>query len=359
MDTLANYRKMNIFFFGNEEEKKAFYLECICPFMEAHRKGQYYATREWNGGPNTEVVYAGEEIEGKVLRREIRRYCREKGLTWTAEQIQQNLKSYKKNQKTLLQMERKDRIPIRARNHLKVIQGAPDAEYYHRVYNSSEHVKLHFESKFLLQPLIEEALRTVQDKREMLLLAMKLFRMTMMLFEQGEKYASMVYFSNIEGFFGIAREYGKEPAFRQYFEGEYRRLALDQFNEARMPGNLEERFREAWEWIYKASAALAEEGKFSEEGYWQLKDQEAQMQSNIRNLDSPFHRAFRQDRHLHEIVSGKIHLTFRSVTNILYNLMPALNISFLEKNLCCYAVVRYIMDKYNTTWQEIMAERVI
>ena len=91
MDKLAGFRKMNVFFFGNEEEKRAFYLECICPFMEANRKGQYYATRDWNGGPNTEIVYAGEPIDVKALRREIRRYCREKNLSWTPEQIQQNL----------------------------------------------------------------------------------------------------------------------------------------------------------------------------------------------------------------------------------------------------------------------------
>ena len=29
MDTLTGYRKMNVFFFGNEEEKRAFYLNCI------------------------------------------------------------------------------------------------------------------------------------------------------------------------------------------------------------------------------------------------------------------------------------------------------------------------------------------
>ena len=87
--------------------------------------------------------------------------------------------------------------------------------------------------------------------------------------------------------------------------------------------------------------------------------QEAQMQRNIRGIDSPFHQAFLKDKHLHEIVSGKVHLTFRSVTNILYNLMPALNITFLEKHFCSYAIVRYIMEKYHTSWQEIMAERVI
>ena len=79
MDKLAGFRKMNVFFFGNEDEKRAFYLECICPFMDTIRKGQYYATRDWNGGPNTEVVYAGEPIDVKALRHEIRRYCLDAG----------------------------------------------------------------------------------------------------------------------------------------------------------------------------------------------------------------------------------------------------------------------------------------
>lgn len=359
MDTLTGYRKMNVFFFGNEEEKRAFYLECICPFMGKNRKGQYYATRDWNGGPNTEVVYAGEPIDVKALRCEIRRYCREKNLSWTPEQIQQNLASYKRNQKNLLKMEKKDKVPIRARNHLKIKDAPPDEDYYRRVYNSSGHVKLHFESKFLMQPLIEEALRTVSDKKDMLTLGMKLFQMTMKLFDQGEQYASMLYFSNTEGFFGIARQYGKEEVFRQYFESEYVKYDMARFDETHVNEKLENRFAQAWRQIYEKCLALVEAGGLAEEGYWRLNDQETQMRLNIRDIDSPFHQALLQDKHLHEIATGKVHLTFRSVTNILYNLMPALNITFLEKHFCSYAIVRYIKEKYNTSWQEIMAKRVI
>ena len=131
------------------------------------------------------------------------------------------------------------------------------------------------------------------------------------------------------------------------------------FDEIHASEELEERFAQAWKQIYRKCTELVDAGGLAEDGYWQLKDQEAQMQRNIRGIDSPFHQAFLKDKHLHEIVSGKVHLTFRSVTNILYNLMPALNITFLEKHFCSYAIVRYIMEKYHTSWQEIMAERVI
>lgn len=359
MEDLARFRKLNIFFFGNEEEKKEFYLDCVCKFMENERRGQYYATREWNGGPNVEVVYEGQEIDKVRFKKIIADYCREKELSWTKEEIEKNLESYRKNQSNLLQMEKKNKIEIYAENHLKIVESFLDMDYYQRLYNSSEHVILHFESKFLLQPLVEASLKKIKDKKMMHLLVMKLFQITMKLYEQGEKYASMVYFSNIEGVFGVAKQYGKAEAFRTYFEKEYQKYDMEHFEELELPDNLVERFEEAWRRIYENCAALVDNKQLVENGFYRLEDQENQMQSNIRDIESEFHQAFRKDEHLHDIVTGKVHLTFRSVTNILYNIMPALNISFLEKNFCCYAIVNYIMAKYHTSWQAIMAERVI
>lgn len=359
MEDLTRFHKLNAFFFGDEQEKSDFYLKCICPFMEKTRQGAYFATREWNGGPNVEIVYAGEEIDPRKLSRAVREYCRVNELTWTPEQIQCNLWQYKKNQKNLLKMEKKIKTPILARNNLRVIGSALDMDYYKKIYNSSEQLRLHFESKFILQPLIIQALENLKDKKSMCLLVMKLFQMTMNLFEKGEKFGSMMFFSNIEGVMAIAREYGKEEAFRRYFATEYKKYDMAHFDDVKLPGDLEEGFGKAWKQIYDMCEEMVVEGNLSEDGFYKLADQEMQMKLNIRDIDSAFHRAFRNDEHLHEIVSGKVHLTFRSVTNILYNIMPALNISFLEKNFCCYAIVHYIMEKYDTSWQEIMAERVI
>lgn len=359
MEDLAHFHKLNAFFFGDEKEKSDFYLKCICPFMEKIRHGAYFATREWNGGPNVEIVYAGEEINPRMLARAVKEYCKSNELTWTPEQIQRNLLQYKRNQKNLLKMEKKIKIPILARNNLRVIESALDMGYYKKIYNSSDQLKLHFESKFILQPLIIQALENLNDKKDMCLLVMKLFQMTMNLFEEGEKFGSMIFFSNIEGVMAIAKDYGKEEAFRQYFTREYKKYDMAHFDEIKFPGDLEEGFRKAWRQIYDMCEKMVEEGKLFEDGFYRLEDQEKQMKLNIRDIDSAFHREFRNDEHLHEIVSGKIHLTFRSVTNILYNIMPALNISFLEKNFCCYAIVHYIMEKYDTSWQEIMSERVI
>ena len=95
----------------------------------------------------------------------------------------------------------------------------------------------------------------------------------------------------------------------------------------------------------------------SEEGYYNLSEQEKQMIYNVSNINSEFHTAFINDEKLHDIVTGDIHLTFRSIVNILYNILPILNITFVEKNFCCYSIVRYVMAKYNTSWKEIFEER--
>jgi hypothetical protein len=359
MIDLKCYRKTNVYFYGNEAEKRAFYIACVCPFFAEHKKGRYFAIREWNGGPNVEVVYYGEKINKKALRDAIVEYCKINNLVWSADQIEANLYSYKKNQANLLKMENKNKVEILDRNHLSVCDGQIDIQYYKRTYNSSDHVKLHFESRFLLQPLLEEALVKIHNKQDMNLLVMKLYCMTMRLFEHGEKFASLMYVSNITGVFALAKQYGKEDAFRSYFESEYEKYPMEKFDQVDLDGLLLERFSVAWTQIYNDCIALVDEDLLSEEGYYRLEDQVQQARANMQGLESEFHQMLVRDEHLIEMVSGKIHLVFRSIANILYNVLPSLNLSFLDKHFCCYAVVRYIMEKYDTDWKQIMNERVI
>ena len=359
MIDLKCFRKTNVYFYGNEAEKRAFYIACVCPFFEKHKKGRFFAIREWNGGPNVEVVYYGEKIDKKALRDAIAEYCKKNDLSWSTEQIEENLRSYKKNQENLLKIEKKNKVDILAKNHLRVCDRQIDIQYYKRVYNSSDHVKLHFESRCLLQPLLEEALVKIHSKQDMNLLVMKLYCMTMRLFEHGEKFASLMFVSNIAGVFALAKQYGKEDAFRNYFESEYKKYPMGEFEQVELDGSLLDRFSVAWTHIYNDCIALVDEDLLSEKGYYRLEDQVQQARANMHGLESEFHQTLIRDEHLNEMVSSRTHLVFRSIVNILYNLMPSLNLSFLDKQFCCYAVVRYIMEKYDTDWKHIMEERVI
>lgn len=358
MVDLKCFKKMNIYFFGSEAEKRDFYLYCICPFFEQHKKGRYFAAREWNGGPNVEVIYDGEKVSKRKLRSVIDAYCKKNNLSWSTKQIRNNLSSYRKNQANLLKMERKRKVRIFQWNHLKIRIRKLDMVYYRRTYNSSDHIKLHFESRFLLQPLMVEALMNITNKQDMNLLIMRQYLSTMRLFEHGEKFASMMYFSNIMGVFGVAKVYGKENAFRTYFKKEYSKYDISELEIKHAEGSLEQRFDVAWARIYQKCVELVDGNKLTERGYFDLRDQEARATSNMIGLESDFHQALLKDERLHDIISSKTHLVFRSIANILYNIMPSLNVTFLDKHFCCYAVVNYIMEKYNTDWKEIMAQRV-
>ncbi len=359
MKDLKNYRRLKVFFFGDEEQKKQFYIDCICPFMEKEKKGCYYAVRDWNGGPNVEVVYKGKPIDRKKVKRWVASYVRQNNIKFTTEEIEKNLSSYIKNQSNILVMERKDEIKIDASNHLCVSDCYVPVNYYKRVYNSSEHVCVHFESRFILQPIIEETLRSVTDKDSLRKIVMKLFQITMQMFDYGEKYGSMMYFSNINGVFAIAGRYGKEDAFRKYFEAEYKKMDLSDFDNFEIGKSLIEKYRNAWGKIHCMCVKLVKEKKLSEEGYFTLEDQEQLMISNTKGVDSEFHKAMMADEKLHEVVSNDLHLIFRSISNILYSVLPALNITFMEKQFCCYAIISFIMEKYDTTWQQIAKERKI
>jgi len=357
MIDLRKYRKMNIYFYGNEEEKQAFFRECVCPFFRRKMVNRYFATRDWNGGPNVEIIYAGDKVEKKLIKKAITEYCQNNNLSWTEKQLEENIANYKKNQEKLAYMEKKEKKEISRENHLKITDRMLEMPYYRRIYNSSRHVQVHFESRFLLQPLIEDTLVSLPDKKMQLLLVMKLFQITMQLFEQGEQYASLMYVSNIQGVLGIAKQYQKQTAFIQYFEEQYGRFELEQMDQL-LPKDLVAGYTRAWQDIYQKCIELVSQG-LEERGYYKLVDQEKQLKKNISTVESDFHQAMLRDKNLHNLITSSVHLTFRSIVNILYSCMPAMNITFMEKQLCCYVIVRYTLEKYKTNWEQLMKERVI
>ena len=144
-----------------------------------------------------------------------------------------------------------------------------------------------------------------------------------------------MFVSNIAGVFALAKQYGKEDAFRNYFESEYKKYPMGEFEQVELDGSLLDRFSVAWTQIYNDCIALVDEDLLSEKGYYRLEDQVQQARANMHGLESEFHQTLIRDEHLNEMVSSRTHLVFRSIVNILYNLMPSLNLSFLDKQLCC------------------------
>ena len=71
------------------------------------------------------------------------------------------------------------------------------------------------------------------------------------------------------------------------------------------------------------------------------------MKSNVSGIGSEFHEVLISEESIDRMITSETHLVFRSITNLLYNILPTLNINFLEKNFCCYAITEFIAK--NTT----------
>ncbi len=359
MKGLAEYRKTNVFFFGNEKEKKEFYVECILPYLQKNRSADYFTIRDWNGGPNIEIVYRGEKIRKGDLNRWIQNYIQKKKLSWSEEQIKKNLEPYVKNQGNLLKMERKTGSEVICDNHLKIRDRQLDMAYYRKVYNSSEHLRVHFESRFLLQPLLEKTMKESQNEESLNMVVVKMMQIVLQLFEHGEKYASMVFFSHLNGMYGLAKSYQKEEAFKEYFAKEYAKYDFSKLETGFGQDALIAGYQEAWKQIYRWCEEMVDQNKLSEKGFYKLSNQEKQLKNNIKDLQSDFHQRMYNDEDLHKMVSGRTHLIFRSLVNILYNVLPTLQIGFLQKNFCIYSILEHIKSKYDTDWNQIMDERKI
>ena len=181
----------------------------------------------------------------------------------------------------------------------------------------------------------------------------------MNLFQYGEKYASVMYYSNIAGVFAIAKQYNAESYLRENYKKLYNRLNIDRLDTLSVDEELLSGYRKAWTAIYELSLKLYQKGGFSEEGYLSVEEQGNRMKSNVSGIGSEFHELLISEESIDRMITSETHLVFRSITNLLYNILPTLNINFLEKNFCCYAITEFIAKKYNTSWKEIFKERII
>ncbi|SHH58532.1 hypothetical protein SAMN02745135_01282 [Caloranaerobacter azorensis DSM 13643] len=362
--SLKDIKIFKIYHFGNEQQKRRFIFECIIPFARENIYSNYFILREWNGGPNVQIVFANRNIDiyylEKYLQKRVYEYNLEKFGEFSQDVIKENIQKYLRNAKIISQMERKTEEKIDLNNHLKVKVLDLDMDYYKRLYNSSAHLLLHIRSKFKLQPILEEILKRFKNKEnDKILFVLKNYHILLKLFEHGEKYASIVYYSHIAGMFAIAEQYGVREKFEEYYDSFYKALQVERLESLYADDPLLLECFNVWKDIYDETVVLFEQNRFAEEGYLSLEEQINMLKKNVSEINSEFHDVFVSNESVDDLVSSKEHMVLRSLVNILYSILPTINISFIYKHFCCYAMSRYIFEKYNTDWKTIFCERGI
>lgn len=356
---MNEYLEVKAHFFGNEVQKKHVYIDFILPYFKKIL-GRYYAERDWLGGPHYKIILLKEEIDIlETFEVAFRDYCLKKYGQLSEGEIEQNLKPYLKYNEVIPGMERRTPKPIVRDHHLTVTVAPFDQEYLKNTFNSTAHFKVHTQGLFKLQTLVDSHLEFMQslEKRTQLQYLTRMFYDVLSLSRFSRKYSMLVYLSNIEGVFAISNQFEKSTSLREKFEKVYQEIEAERsFHDVRYPVVIGDKWLSVVNEIAENIKQNLDKLSESEQGFFSLEDQKQRLIANIESIDSPFHQSLVQGE-LDQLLNHEEHKLFKHLINLVYKASHLLGFSFMEKNIACYAVVKYILDQNGSSWEEILMER--
>lgn len=356
---MNHYLEVKAFFFGNELQKQKVYEDFILPYF-TNVLGKYYAERDWLGGPHYKIILMQEDLEIlENFEASFRNYCLSNFGMLTESQINQNINPYVKYNEVIPGMERRTPKPIDMNHHLTVTVSPYDQEYLKTTFNSMTHFKVHTQGLFKLQTILHTHLTFMRslDRKTQLQYLARMFYDVLSLSRFPRKYSVLVYLSNIEGVFAIADQYEKNVSLRDKFEKIYQEIEAEK---SFADGDYQSLIGEKWFSVITQISENIKENleklSESEEGFFSLEEQKQRLISNVGTIDSPFHQSIVHGD-LDQLLNHEEHKLFKHLINLVYKASHLLGFSFMEKNIACYAVTKYILDKNGSSWAEILMER--
>ncbi|KQU63083.1 hypothetical protein ASG66_01325 [Bacillus sp. Leaf406] len=357
MKSLNDLTEIRLFFFGSEEQKAKVYVDWVIPyFMEIGVP--FHAERDWFGGPNYRIVLEGD-VNLEDVKSHFRSHCmREHGEIDEGE-ILRNLAAYQKNTAVVAGMERREHRDVSHLNHLEVEAGTIPESYVKKRFHSFLHLKVHTEALFKMQSFINHHLSQWRgmDQTAKISHTARFFRDVLPYSRFEEKYAVLVYVSNIEGVLAIAESMKKKQAYINTYERVYDVLNPRELFAGK---DYEEAFGMDWRVTIGSIDSLITtnlEGLAGEEeGYYSHREQRELLYQNIREIGSGFHDEL-MARNIEGLLDHEEHARFKYLINVVYKFIHMIGVSFNEKNVACYIVSRFILEENGTTWDEILKER--
>jgi hypothetical protein len=359
MNKLEDVFELRLYFFGTEQQKKAVFFDFIIPFFDK-MEIPYYAERDWFGGPCYRIIHEHPDMDMKWVEREFTAYCEEIAGDITEEELEQNVEAYRKSTPAIAQMERREYREVKADTHLSVEAGMIDPAYVKKRFNSFQHLKVHIQSLFHIQSFISGNLGKLRslNSEERIKYTARFYRDVLQFSQFEEKYAVLVYVSNIEGVLAIADTRGKKQAYIQTYEKVYDFLNPGQFFQER---DYDDTFGKEWKQTLRTIFNLITDNLDGllhqhDEGYFSPDEQNALLHQNINEIGSGFHDEL-LNKNIDDLLKHREHSIFKYLINIVYKFIHMLGIQFNEKNAACYIVCKYILGTNGTTWKQILEER--
>ncbi|MBA4536690.1 hypothetical protein H1Z61_05910 [Bacillus aquiflavi] len=354
------FLEVKAFFFGTEEQKRKTYFSFILPFFK-EIDGEFSAERDWNGGPHYRIILPKHHDQLLVhFEKDFKAYVKREFGDLSKVELEENIEQYVKHHETIAGMESRSKEEINAGRHLTVAIHSYDEAYLRQTFNSYQHFVVHTQSLFFMQKFIssfgERFFNLPKEKKYLYFTKMLYEVLTFSSFHP--KFAVLVYVSNIEGVFAIAEQYGKRAAFEKAYQTLYKSLPFETLANDPEFNELGATWKDTIGNIYSLIKENVKNLFTDEEGFYSKELQKEELVQNIQGISSEFHDLLlKQD--VEEWTNHEEHVIYRVLINIVYKSAHMLQFTFTEKNFACYAVCEYVMDKYHTTWREIMAQRGI
>ncbi|MBP3038188.1 hypothetical protein J9303_01530 [Bacillaceae bacterium Marseille-Q3522] len=358
MRSLEDVQEIRAYFFGNEAQKKHVYERFIIPYFQ-QANIPFHAERDWYGGPNYRVVTMDKKLDIALFKQAFVHYCNEQFGVLNEIQLQENVEAYVKNTAIVSQMERRENKAISIDRHLQVEYLPIDTNYVKKRFHSSNHFLIHTELLFIMQTFMNEHIHAFSSlsKEKQMEFTTRAFHDVLSLSKYEEKYAVLVYISNIEGVLAIAESLGMKERYLKIYNQMFDHLNPHSFflNE-----EYQVFFGTAWmktiEKIHAKIAAQLSLLEADEERYFSHAEQHDLLLHNIKEIDSDFHNQL-VAKNIDKLLQHEEHQIFKVLINIIYKAIHMLGVRFNEKNADIYFVCRYVLERNDTTWDAILQER--
>ncbi|MGQ8872586.1 hypothetical protein [Paenibacillus sp. TSA_86.1] len=340
---------MPVSIFNYAESKIPLMNYLVENYLERHHRNKYYLDNDWEGGPNTLIIFSDPADEQKAVQ-EITDLVEQYKQYQPVEsgRIAELKQKYKKNQRVLKQLELRgsDSEHVIMRNDGVVeIRSRKN-----NVFNSDYHQQMFEKYRLRLNGVYIKLLSNYEnlDRFHSTHMFIGMFYFLTSLYSEGKSRGYLSFLSHVEGFFSRLRLEGYDTDMKSEFEK--RRSHIMRGGKIVIHEDVHETMEE-WknEWLQ-----IAEEmntnfdlSNYKDDLKLGLDDQYDMFVKNISPLDNNFHSTIVHDEQLKEFILSKQMLVFRDIVNLFYLSLPIFEQSMVKKQFYAYCTVKQVEDEEN------------
>lgn len=335
---------MPVSIFNYAESKIPLMNYLVENYLEQHYRNKYYLDNDWEGGPNTLIVFsdpADEQQAVKEITSLVEQYKQHQPVE--SGRIAELQRKYEKNQRVLKQLE------LRGSDSEHVIMRKDGAveirSRKNNVFNSDYHQQMFEKYRLRLNGVYIKLMSAYGnlDSFHSSHMFIGMFYFLTSLYSEGKSRGYLSFLSHVEGFFSRLRLEGYDIDMKSKFEQRRSHLMKDgRIIIHEDVYEVMEEWKSEWHLIAKEMNMNFDLSNYNDDQKLELDDQYDMFVQNISPLDNSFHSTIVHDEQLKEFVFSKQMLVFRDIINLFYLSLPIFEQSMVKKQFYAYCTVKQV-----------------